>query len=87
MASHNHRHRKRKKPRFHRRPPAGAMPGTITPGEESASSVIQVISFDKTTFRERTLNSVAELAEAVREPLIHWINVDGLGDVEAVMEI
>ena len=50
----------------------------------AASPRIQIIEYDKDSLEEREITDLAELAEHFDSRKVTWINIDGLGDVEAL---
>jgi magnesium transporter len=67
--------------------PPGSPPATLTPhlvDGKSRKPAIQVIEYDKDTLEEHDVTDLAELAAHFDNRKITWINIDGLGDVEAL---
>ena len=67
---------------------AGLPPGTpVYVGEEAPLPArISVISYDETSYTERTVEKPSEIIEDLRSPDTTWVNVDGL-DAEDIVEI
>ena len=67
---------------------SGLPPGTpVYVGEEEPLPArITVISYDETSYEERTVENASEIIEDLRSPDITWVNVDGL-DAEDIVEI
>ncbi len=67
--------------------PPGTPPATLVPhlvDGKSRKPAIQVIEYDKDHFEEREVTDIAELAAHLDSRKVTWINIDGLGDVEAL---
>ena len=67
--------------------PPGSPPATLSPhlvDGKSRKPAIQVIEYDKDTLEERDVADLGELAAHFDNRKITWINIDGLGDVEAL---
>jgi magnesium transporter len=72
---------------FKRHGPPGSSPATLTPHlveGRGIKPVIRIIEYDKETIRERDVADPAELAGEFDEGRVTWINIDGLGDIEAL---
>lgn len=70
-----------------RHSPPGSPPATLLPhlvDGKGRKPAIQVIEYDKDHFEARDIVDVAELAEHLDNRKVTWINIDGLGDVEAL---
>ncbi|MCU0749626.1 MAG: magnesium/cobalt transporter CorA [Akkermansiaceae bacterium] len=67
--------------------PPGSPPATLLPhlvdGKVRKPSV-QVIEYDREHFVERDVTDLKELATHLDNSKVTWINIDGLGDVEAL---
>lgn len=67
--------------------PPGASPATLSPhlvDGKIRKPAIQVIEYDKDHIEEREVTDIAELASHLDNRKVTWINIDGLGDVEAL---
>jgi magnesium transporter len=67
--------------------PPGSSPATLTPhlvDGESRKPAIHIIEYDRAHLEEREVGDVGELAETIDPGRVTWINIDGLGDVEAL---
>ena len=67
--------------------PPGASPATLSPhlvDGKIRKPVVQVIEYDKNQLEERVVTDVAELVGHLDNRKVTWINIDGLGDVEAL---
>ena len=67
--------------------PPGSSPATLTPhliDGHVRKPVIHVIEYDKDHLVEREIKDIGELAEHFDTGKVTWINIDGLGDVEAL---
>ena len=73
---------------FHRAPP-GAPPGTLLAAPGASPAAIRVIAYGPNRHEDREVDDVEALAALLDRDLagdwpVVWINVDGLGDLEAV---
>lgn len=67
--------------------PPGSSPATLTPhlvDGRSNKPVIRIIEYDKDEMLEREIGDVGGLAGAFDTGKVTWINIDGLGDVDAL---
>jgi magnesium transporter len=67
--------------------PPGTAPATLTPhlvDGKPSKPAIQVIEYDKDYLQEHDVDDLVELAERFDSRKVTWINIDGLGDVEAL---
>lgn len=67
--------------------PPGTAPATLTPhliDGKGSKPAIQVIEYDKDTMVEHEVTDFVELTEHFDNRKVTWINIDGLGDVEAL---
>jgi magnesium transporter len=67
--------------------PPGSPPATLSPhlvDGQRRKPAIQIIQYDKDQLVERDITDVAELTGHFDNRKITWINIDGLGDVEAL---
>ena len=67
--------------------PPGSPPATLLPhlvDGQSRKPGIQIIEYDKDSLEEREITDLPELAERFESRKVTWINIDGLGDVEAL---
>jgi magnesium transporter len=67
--------------------PPGSPPATLVPhlvDGKSRKPGIQIIEYDKDSLEERDITDLSELAEHFESRKVTWINIDGLGDVEAL---
>jgi magnesium transporter len=67
--------------------PPGSSPATLTPhliDGQVRKPVIHVIEYDKDHLVEREIKDIGELPERFDTRKVTWINIDGLGDVEAL---
>jgi magnesium transporter len=70
-----------------RHSPPGSSPATLRPhlvDGRSLKPVVRVITYDHEGVTDREVADVLELAETFDETKVTWINIDGLGDVEAL---
>lgn len=67
--------------------PPGSPPATLSPhlvDGKLRKPAIQIIEYDKDHVEEREVHDTAELTAHLDPRKITWINIDGLGDVEAL---
>ncbi|MEY3895259.1 MAG: magnesium/cobalt transporter CorA [Verrucomicrobiota bacterium] len=67
--------------------PPGSPPATLSPhlvDGQSRKPGIQIIEYDKDSLEEREIADLRELATHFDNRKITWINIDGLGDVDAL---
>lgn len=67
--------------------PPGTSPATLVPhlvDGKPRKPTIQIIEYDRDHLSEREVPDIAELAERFDSRKVTWINIDGLGDVEAL---
>ncbi len=67
--------------------PPGSSPATLIPhlvNGESRKPRIQIIEYDKDQLTEREDLDLGELATHLDNEKVTWINIDGLGDIEAL---
>lgn len=67
--------------------PPGSSPATLIPhlvDGKGRKPVIRIIEYDKEHLEEREVVDLAELAGHLDNRKVTWINIDGLGDVEAL---
>jgi len=67
--------------------PPGSSPATLLPhlvDGQTRKPGIQIIEYDKDSLEERDITSLEEFAGHFESRKITWINIDGLGDVEAL---
>lgn len=67
--------------------PPGASPATLLPhlvDGQARKPSIQVITYDAERMEEHDLRSIAEFDTLIQPKRVTWINIDGLGDVEAL---
>lgn len=67
--------------------PPGSPPATLVPHlveGKGSKPEITIIEYDRERFEERQVSDIQELAEHLDNNRVTWINIDGLGDVEAL---
>jgi magnesium transporter len=67
--------------------PPGSSPATLVPhlvDGKGRKPGIQIIEYDKDSLDEREITDLSELAAHLDNRKVTWINIDGLGDVEAL---
>ncbi|HEX8312514.1 MAG TPA: magnesium/cobalt transporter CorA [Chthoniobacteraceae bacterium] len=64
----------------------GASPATLTPVDPDGASqpVLKVTEYNLTAIEERVVASVAELPEPLDDGKVRWLEMNGLGDLEAL---
>lgn len=70
--------------------PPGSSPATLHPhlvDGQPRKPAIQIISYDAERMEEHELRSIAEFDTLIQPKRVTWINIDGLGDVEALTEL
>jgi len=68
----------------------GSSPATLVPhgpGEAGTKPRIRVISYDAHGFEENEVNDPARLIAGIDSGKVTWINIDGLGDIEALQAL
>lgn len=83
------RHAKRRRAKIapKRRTLPGTSPGTLFADPLAPKPVLSVLSYGAGHFEEKTLEKVDDLAGYVDGPHKLWLDVEGLGDAEAVRRI
>ncbi len=67
--------------------PPGSPPATLLPhlvDGKSRKPGMQIIEYDRESLEERDITDLSDLAEHFESRKVTWINIDGLGDVEAL---
>lgn len=67
--------------------PPGSSPATLVPhlvDGKSQKPRVTIIEYDKDYLEERQITDLTELASHLDNQKVTWINIDGLGDVEAL---
>lgn len=67
----------------------GTSPATLLRREDAgdAPPIITVLSYDQSRCKETQIAQTEELLPFFDDEMIHWINVQGLGDIEVLKEI
>lgn len=68
----------------------GSPPGSLDPSHRKAATakpVIRVVEYDKGDLVERDVASVAELPSCEAPGRVHWIEINGSGNVEVLREL
>jgi magnesium transporter len=67
----------------------GKSPGTLTfiGRKKMDQPRFRVISYNKDVYNEREYKECSEFLKPLNEDFVHWINIDGLHDVEVISEI
>jgi magnesium transporter len=79
VARRNHRHR--------RRTPPGAAPGTLIADPNAPKPNVRLIAYSSDDFVEKDVRDLCTIADAISRWPVTWINVDGLGDVDAIASL
>jgi magnesium transporter len=66
---------------------AGSAPGTLVSDPDASPSVIHAIAYGPDGIEERDLPDARSAREMVGKHAVVWLNVDGLGDVQALQEL
>ena len=67
--------------------PPGSSPATLTPhlvDGQVRKPVVRIIEYDRDHMEDREIRDIGELAAVSDSRRVTWINIDGLGDVEAL---
>jgi magnesium transporter len=67
--------------------PPGSSPATLTPhlvDGKGSKPAVQIIEYNKDSLEERNIEDLSELTNLLDHNKVTWINIDGLGDVEAL---
>ncbi|MDP3851821.1 MAG: magnesium/cobalt transporter CorA [Luteolibacter sp.] len=67
--------------------PPGSSPATLIPhlvDGQGSKPVIRIIEYDRDHVEDREIADISELAASFDRRKVTWINIDGLGDVEAL---
>lgn len=70
-----------------RHPVPGSSPATLIPhltDGEGKKPTIRLIEYDAESLQEREIEDPAELLQCLDDNKVTWINIDGLGDIEAL---
>jgi magnesium transporter len=73
-----------------RHSPPGSSPATLIPhlvDGRGRKPRIHVIEYDREQVTERDIGDIGELADAIESRKVTWINIDGLGDLEALQAL
>jgi len=65
----------------------GTSPGQIHVDPDAEPTRISVISYGPDSFDERQIASVEEIDEVLERYPVTWVNVDGLGDADAIRKL
>ena len=71
----------------HRHAPPGSSPATLVPhlvDGKLRKPRVRIIEYDKNSLDERDVTDFSELAGHLDNQKVTWINIDGLGDLEAL---
>lgn len=74
-------------PAFRRRSPVGAAPGTLISHPEARPPIIRVMGFSADGFEEIEAASLEDVARLRSRWPVMWVDVDSVGDAQAVEEI
>lgn len=79
--------RRKRKARFHRRTPPGALPGSVVVDPQAKAPKLHLLAYSADHCEERTLNQVSEARESLGKYPVTWINVEGLGDAAIIGQV
>jgi magnesium transporter len=65
----------------------GEVPGTLRVDAEAAPSVVRVMAYGPDAYEEREIDNVESLREILHKSPVTWVNVDGLGNAEAIGKV
>jgi magnesium transporter len=78
------KNRRRRTPAIHRTTPPGAPPGVIAPHADHRKPTISVIAYGPGDLVAKDVATPEEARGLVDRHAVTWINVEGLGDAEAI---
>ncbi|MFZ9887208.1 MAG: magnesium/cobalt transporter CorA [Myxococcota bacterium] len=70
-----------------RTPPRGARPGTLVPGEHALPPRLRLITYDRDSFEERSIERIADIDVHTADERLYWLDVQGLGDEALIREL
>lgn len=73
--------------RRRRRETLGVLPGTLVVDPSAQRSVIRIMAYGAEDFVEQEAKSPESVGEILHEHPVTWVNVQGLGDVEAIRKL
>lgn len=76
--------RRSRLPRWRRRSPPGAAPGTLLVDPAAKPTRIRFVAFNAADLQEGSIEELSELDALAESWSVVWINVDGLADVETL---
>lgn len=76
--------RRKHETEFRRRTAPGALPGSVVTDPDAPKSVLRMMAFGPDKVEERSLSSVDEIRPYIGQWPVLWVNVDGLGDANAI---
>ena len=76
--------RRKHETEFRRRTAPGALPGSVVTDPDAPKSVLRMMAFGPDKVEERNLSSVDEIRPYIGQWPVLWVNVDGLGDANAI---
>lgn len=83
-SAHN---RRRGFPKWRRRSPPGAAPGTLVADPAARSTEVHFVAYGASELQEGKVEDVADLDALDPAWPVVWIDVDGLGDIEVLREV
>ncbi|MBI4558307.1 MAG: magnesium/cobalt transporter CorA [Candidatus Hydrogenedentes bacterium] len=86
MHKHPHRHKKRK-PEIRRQTEPGASPGLIVTDPNARRPIIHVMAYDEDRLVEEELADLGRVNEFLDQWRVVWVDVDGLGDADAIKQM
>ncbi len=71
---------------FHRRTLPGAAPGTIAVDPEAPRPLVRLVAYDTQKILERDAPDLRQIPNLQRDHAVVWLDLDGLGDRESVLQ-
>jgi magnesium transporter len=70
-----------------RHPPVGARPGTLVVPEDGVVPRIHVMQYDLANVSEQHIDRIGDLSALLRDDVVTWVDVQGLGDEKAMRQL
>lgn len=87
MKHHRKKSQKRRKAPFQRRTPPGTAPGVVAHDPHRQPLKIHVFEFNDANLKESDPQDVRELPALVSPDQVVWIDIEGIGDADAIQQI
>ena len=78
---------RRREESFHRHTPPGASPGLVQTDPEAPRPRVRLVAWDGEELLEQEDPDLSRLADVVARNAVTWVDMDGLGDREAILRI